>query len=399
MLMTNRFRRFLLSASTALGAALIGLPIPAAAQAPQGVTDTEVLVGSHQDLSGPVAALGTALRDGLVLATEDINAAGGIHGRRIRLLVEDSGFDPKKAVLATQKLLTHDKVFVMIAPLGSATTQATMPMMLERGVPMLFAGTPADFTYTPFHKLKFGLSVPYGEQVRTQVKYAVQTLGKKRVGILYQDDETGHNVLRATEAQLAVHGMKLVERASYKRGEINFSSQISRLKSAGADVVILGTIIRETAAAKMEASKQGWPVDMMVNLAGLNSAVIKIGGDAVEGLYAMAQYLPLNSQEQTPELKAALERYEKRFGKAPDDGMIFGYVSMQLFAEGLRKAGRNLTAERLAEGLEQVRNFRTLFAGPPVSFSADNHLAGRATIVTQVRGGKYVPISEPLTYD
>lgn len=392
-------RRRLLGTGAAVLGALLAATGTAHAQTVQGVTDTEVVVGTHQDLSGPVAALGTALRDGLVLATEDINAAGGVHGRKIRLLVEDSSFDPKKAVLATQKLLTHDKVFVMIAPLGSATTQATMPMMLDRGVPMLFAGTPADFTYTPFHKLKFGLSVPYGEQVRTQVRYAVETLGKKRFGILYQDDETGHNVLRATEAQLAVHGLKLIERASYKRGEIDFSSQISRLKAADVDVVILGTIVRETAAAKMEARKQGWPVDMMVNLAGLNSAVIKIGGEAVEGLYAMAQYLPLNSQEQTPELVALIDRFQKRFGKYPDDGIIFGYVAMQLFAEGLRKAGRDLSADRLAEGLEQVRDFRTVFAGPPASFGPGQRLANRATIVTQVRNGRYMPISEPLTFD
>lgn len=198
----------------------------APAQGTQGVSDTEIVIGTHQDLSGPVAALGVPLRDGMLLAVDEINAAGGIHGRKLRLIVEDSGFDPKKAVLATQKMLTQDKVFAMVATLGSATTQASMPSVLERGVPLLFSGTPADFTYAPFHKLKFGLSSPYGEQVRAQVRWAVEKLGKKKFGILYQDDETGQNVLRATEEQLKVHGLALVERASYKRGAIDFSSQI-----------------------------------------------------------------------------------------------------------------------------------------------------------------------------
>ncbi len=392
-------RRVALATLAILGAVAGALGAPGArAQAVQGVSEKEIVLGSHQDLSGPVASLGTALRDGLVLATEEINAAGGIHGRRIALVVEDSGFDPKKAVLATQKLLTHDKVFAMIAPLGSAPTQASMPMILEKNVPLLFSGTPADFTWTPFHPLKFGLAVPYGEQVRAQVKYAATVLGKKRFGILYQDDETGQNVLRATEEQLAVHQLPLVERASYKRGAVDFSSQISRLKAANVDVVILGTIIRETAGAMIEARKQDWKVDMMVNQAGLNSAVLKIGGDAVEGLYAMAQFLPIVSQEQTPQLRAVLDRYKARFGKEPDDGMVYGYVAMMLFAEGARRAGPALTPDTLAAGLEQVQDFKTAFAGTPVSYGPKNRLASRSTILTQVRGGKYVAITGPLTY-
>lgn len=375
------------------------MPRPAAAGEAQGVSATEIVVGTHQDLSGPVAALGTALRDGLVLAAEEINNGGGINHRKIRLVVEDSGFDPKKAVLATQKMLESDHIFALIAPLGSATVAASMPLALDAGVPVLFSGTPADLTYKPYNKIKFGLAVPYGEQVRTEVKYAVEKLGKTRFGVLYQDDETGQNVLRATEEQLKVHAMALAAKASFKRGDVDFSSQIARLKDAGVDVVILGTIIRETAAAMIEARKQGWAVDMMVSQAGMNNSVVKIGGDAVEGLYAMAQFLSLNAQEETPAIADILRRYREKFGKAPDDGMIYGYVAMMLFAEGARKAGAELSAESLAHGLEQVKEFKTAFAGSPVSFSADNHLGSRATILTRVRGGKFLPLTGPLTDD
>jgi ABC-type branched-subunit amino acid transport system substrate-binding protein len=372
---------------------------PAFAQATQGVTDTEILIGSHQDLSGPVAALGGPLRDGMVLAVEDINAAGGIHGRKLRLVVEDTSFDPKKAVLATQKLLTQDKVFAMVAPLGTAPTQASMPLIQERGVPLLFPGTPADFTYTPFHRLKFALSSPYGEQVRAQVRWAYEKLGKRRFGVLYQDDETGQNVLRATEEQLKVHGLSLIERASYKRGAIDYSSQIARLKAANVDVLILGTIVRETAAAKMEARKQGWPVDMMVNVAGTNSAVFTIAGaETMEGLYGQSQFLPLDSAEQPPAARGVIERYKTRFGKSPEDGIVFGYTSVMLFAEGAKNAGRDLTVDSLVKGLEKVRNWTSAFGASPVSFSETERLGVRATMVMQARGGKFVPITPPITY-
>jgi len=383
----------------AVALAALAASAPAVAQATQGVTDTEIVIGSHQDLSGPVASLGGPLRDGMVLAVEDINAAGGIHGRRLRLVVEDTSFDPKKAVLATQKLLTQDKVFAMVAPLGTAPTQAAMPLILERGVPLLFPGTPADFTYTPFDRLKFALSSPYGEQVRAQVKWAYEKLGKRRFGVLYQDDETGQNVLRATEEQLKAHGLSLIERASYKRGAIDYSSQIARLKAADLDVLILGTIVRETAAAKMEARKQGWPVDMMVNVAGTNSAVFTIAGaETMEGLYGQSQFLPLDSAEQPPAARGVIERYKARFGKNPEDGIVFGYTSVMLFAEGAKNAGRDLTVDSLVKGLERVRNWTTAFGASPVSFSETERLGVRATMVMQARGGKFVPITPPITY-
>ena len=388
-------RRITIAALALAGCA----PLAVLAQATQGVTDTEVVFGTHQDLSGPVAALGVPLRDGMIMAVEDINAAGGIHGRKLRLIVEDSGFDPKKAVLATQKMLTQDKVFAMVAPLGSSPTQASMPAMLERNVPVLFSGTPADFTYTPFHKIKFALSSPYGEQVRAQVKWAHDKLGKRKFGILFQDDETGQNVLRATEEQLKVHGLALIERTSYKRGAIDLSSQISKLKAANVDVVVLGTIVRETASAKMEARKQAWPVDMIVNVAGTNSAIFQIAGEAVEGLYGMTQFMPLDAQEQTPALKSLLERFKARFGKTlGDDGAIYGYTTVMLFAEGLKNAGRNLTVDSLVHGLEQVKNWTTVFAASPVNFGPTERLGVRAAMVMQARGGKFVPVTGPITY-
>ena len=111
-------------------AVLIGLTASATADT-QGVSDTEILLGSHQDLSGPINFFGVPMKNGLDMAAAEINAAGGIHGRMIRIIVEDSAYDPKKAVLATQKLLNRDKIFAMIGSLGTPTSAATMPLVLK----------------------------------------------------------------------------------------------------------------------------------------------------------------------------------------------------------------------------------------------------------------------------
>jgi branched-chain amino acid transport system substrate-binding protein len=206
------------------------------------------------------------------------------------------------------------------------------------------------------------------------------------------------SVLRAAEEQLKVHNMALVEQTSYKRGAIDFASQIAKLKAANVDLVVLGTIIRETAGACIEARKQGWNVDMMVTLAGANSAVVKIGGAAVEGLYAMTQFVAINAQTQTPALQGVLSRYLAKYKKEPDDGLIYGYMSVQLFAEAARRAGRNLNVDTLVGALEQIKGWTGIFEAAPVSFAANEHLGARSGILTRVKDGKFMPITGALTY-
>ena len=377
--------------------ALAGVAVGSVAAQTQGVTDTEILVGAVVDLSGPVANYGVSDREGLIFATEEINAAGGIHGRKIRVLVEDSGYDPKKGVLVTQKLLTQDKVFALMNTQGSATVLATQPLAMERGVPFLFPVSSSESTYLPLHPLKFALLPATSEHLRTSVEYAYAKLGKRRFGILYQDDETGQAALRAAEEQLKLHGLTMLERTSHKRGETNFSAQIARLKAANVDIVVLGTLIRETAAAEIEAKAQGWPVDMIVPWT--FPLMITLAGQAAEGLYGATQFLGTAQPLTTAAYKALVERYKARFGHDIGDGTSFGYTSMMLFAEGARHAGRNLTGTTLSQGLEKIKNFKAVFEAPLISYTPTDHAPPRAAFIMQVRGGKWVQIAGPTTYD
>ena len=152
-----------------IGAAATLAVLPALAQTKvtnQGVTPTEIVIGTHQDLSGPIKVWGVPVLNGMKLAVEEINAKGGINGRKIRMIAEDSGYDPKKAVLASQKMVEKDKVFAMIGPMGSPTVLAAQDILFEAGVPQLFPLTAAEFTYKfdpakPQERLKFNNLLPY----------------------------------------------------------------------------------------------------------------------------------------------------------------------------------------------------------------------------------------------
>jgi len=171
----------------AAGTALATLPA-GAAWANQGVSKDQIVIGTIQDLSGPLVTLGKPIQNGMILRAEQINATGGIHGRKIKLNVEDSGYEPRKAVLAAQKLINQDKIFSMIGSLGSVVSLATMPLVLEKGITHLFPVTAHHGNFDPFHKYKFSIATPYPDSTKVGLKEVVRITGAKRIGILYQDD-------------------------------------------------------------------------------------------------------------------------------------------------------------------------------------------------------------------
>ena len=382
----------------AIGAALtLGLAGSAEADT-QGVSDTEIVLGSHQDLSGPINFFGVPMKNGLEMAADEINAAGGIHGRMIRVVVEDSAYDPKKAVLATQKLLNRDKIFAMIASLGTPTSAASMPLVLKKGLPHLFPMSPADLFFKPYEALKFGYFTPYYDSMRLGVRHLIEQNGYKQVGILYQDDGYGEIVRSGVADQLEAMGMELVSETTYKRGATDFATQIARLRSDGADLVTLGTVIRETVGAVKTARAMGWDVDFLVSGAGYAQTVAALGGEAMNGLYATGQTPIPYADTASPKVQAWMKRYEERFAVAASIEAAYTYDAMYLFAEGARNAGPDLTAQSLVAGLEQISGYQDIFGGPLVSFSADSHLPRDQGFIAQIENGRWVQITGILAY-
>ena len=199
----------------------------------QGVSKTEILVGSIQDLSGPLAGYGKQLRNGMQLRADEANEQGGIHGRKIKLVVEDDGYDPKKSVLAAQKLVNQDKIFIMAGHLGTAQNLAAMPVQFEKNVVNLFPLTAAREMYEPYHRLKYSFAVPYYDQIRLALPKMVKEKSVKKVCTIYQDDDFGLEVQRGAEAGLKSINMDVTEKTTFKRGATDFSSQVAKMKAAG----------------------------------------------------------------------------------------------------------------------------------------------------------------------
>lgn len=366
----------------------------ALAQGSQGVTPTEILLGSSVDLTGPVAAIGVPMKAGFEIAADMINEAGGIHGRKVRVLVEDNGYDPKRAILAVQKLMTSDKVFGVIGLLGSAITQVSLPATTQRGVPMLFPGAPTHIVYDPPQRLSFALVTGYDIQMSAAVAYAHDELGKRKFCMMYQDDESGEQALAGVERKLGELKLKLAEKTSYKRGATDFSAQFARMRGADCDAVMLGTIVRESAGAALERAKIGWDVPLFAPQGAVSRAVIALGGKAAEGLYGFTPSLPVGLVKSDPKIAEALRRYKEKSGKAedPDDFFLISLASMMLFAEGAKNAGKDLTVDSFVKGMEQVKNFDIGPGWGRMTFTPTQRLGSTRNFVMQVKDGAWVQL-------
>jgi branched-chain amino acid transport system substrate-binding protein len=389
-----------------LGTAVALMATPAFAQTKttnQGISATEIVIGTHQDLSGPIKGWGVPVSNGMKMAADEINAAGGIHGRKIKLVVEDSGYDPKKAVLATQKMIEKDKVFSMVGAMGSPTVIAAQDAVLDAGITQLFPLTAAEFTYKfdpakPQERLKFSNLLPYVESTRAALKYMIEANKSQKPCVMYQDDEYGKNVLDGFTQQLDAMKIKPASVTSYKRGVSEFSAQVSKMKSDGCDLVLLGTVIRETIGAIAEARKLGWNVQFLGATPVNVLEIPLLGKEVVEGLHAAAAFEVPYEDTAKGKVKDWLANYKKQFGTEANTQAIIGYNAVMTFAHYAKEAGKDLTGQKLLDALESGKPFDDIFGNPTTKFSKTNHLASTVTQVQKVEKGRWVVVKGGLMF-
>ncbi|MFB6446911.1 ABC transporter substrate-binding protein [Bradyrhizobium tunisiense] len=380
--------------------------VPATAQTKitnEGISATEIVIGTHQDLSGPIKGWGVPVSNGMKMAVEEVNAAGGINGRKIRLVVEDSGYDPKKAVLASQKLIERDKIFAMVGPMGSPTVLAAQDILLDAGVLQLFPLTAAEFTFKfdpakPQERLKFNNLLPYVESTRAALKYMMEWKNFKKPCIMHQDDEYGKNVLDGFNQQLTVMKVQPASITSYKRGASDFSAQVAKMKSDGCDLVVLGAVLREPIGTMSEAKKLGWDVTFLGATPVNVLEVPALGKEAVEGLYAASGFEIPYEDTAKGKVKDWLVNYKKMFGADANTQAIIGYNAVMTFAHYANKAGKDLTGQKMLDALESGDKFQDIFNSPPTVFSKTNHLATTITQVQQVKNGRWVLVKDNLMF-
>jgi len=377
----------------------VALAGTAMGQATRGVSGAEIVLGMHTDLSGPAATYGVSSSNAVKMRFDEVNDKGGIHGRKIRLVVEDTQYQVPRAVQAGAKLINRDRIFAMVAPLGTPMNNALFKDQLDAGVPNLFPLSAARSMYEPFHRLKFYGAASYVDQIRAGIQYFVTKKGKKALCAMYQDTDFGKEVLDGVQMQADKLKIKIAETVTHKPTDQDFTAQITRLKGAGCDLVALGTIVRDSIVPYATARKIGWTdVDFLGSAATYDLFVAAAQGGVTEGLHAMGLTDMPYRDTLGPPAQAWFDRYKERYKADPNIGAVYGHVAADLTALGLEKAGPDLNLNTFVRGLESIKGYRDIFNGPEANFGPDKHQGANSSFLAVVKGGRWVRVTEPLGY-
>jgi branched-chain amino acid transport system substrate-binding protein len=377
---------------------LLGVSTGAAAAALQGVTDTEIVVGTTADLSGVTAVQGVNNSNAVRMVFDDANAAGGINGRKIRYVVEDMQYQVPRAVQAINKLLNLDQVFFTIVDGGTPMNNAQMPMQFAKNVPNIFPLTAARSMYEPFNPLKFAQFASYYDQMRSAVKYFVQQRHVSHICAMYQDSDFGRDVFAGIQEETKALGLSIIATTAHKPTDTDFNSNLIKLRDAGCDWVGLGTIVRDTIDIMSQSKKAGWTPPFVGTSASYDTSVAAVPGGTADGFFSMSPSLYAYPDDPRPAVQAFFKAYKARFGIDPNYLGETGYSSAQMALLGLKNAGRDLTTDSFIKGLEAVHEYTDIF-GTKYSFGPGQHHGETASYLSVIRDGKWQPIeTEALAY-
>ena len=372
---------------------LMTTTVTRAADPVRGVTDTEIVIGTITDLSGVTAVQGVNNSDAVRMAFDEANEKGGVHGRKIKYIVEDNQYQVPRAVQAMNKLLNNDNVFATIDDGGTPMNDANMPAQFAKGVPNMFPLTSARSMYEPYNKLKFAQFASYYDQMRAAVKYFAEKKGRKSFCVTYQDSDFGKDVLAGVVAETAALGLKVIETTAHRPTDTDFNAPMSKLHDAGCDVVMLGTIVRDTNIIIQTARKMSWDVDLVGQFAAYDTAVASLPGGATEGFYCMTPALYAYPDDPRPAVQDFAKRYKARYGRDPNFHGEVGYTAASMVLIGLDKAGKDLTVDSFIHAMETINDYKDIF-GSALSFGPDQHHGSTRSFLTVVKNGRWSAVEQ-----
>jgi len=360
----------------------------------RGVTDTEIRIGSSLALSGHASYLGTQTLHGALSYINDINEQGGIHGRKIKLIAYDDGYDPPRCVANTQRLIIQDKVFTLFCYVGTPTTVKIIPLIQEAKVPLVGIFTGANALRDPFHRYIINIRASYYQETCAAVKRLVEDLGIRKIAIIYQYDAYGFDGLKGTELALKRYGLAPVATGSYIRGTMDVEEGHNKIATSGAEAVVMICTYDPCAKfIRLAKARDFDPIFLNVSFVGADELARELGKDG-EGVLITQVVPPPEERVLLP----AAEDYAYLLAKYyPDDTPNFagfeGFINAKILVEGLRRAGRDITREGFIDAIETLRNYY-LGIGAKVSFGPNDHQGLDQIYFTRIKGGKLVLVTD-----
>jgi branched-chain amino acid transport system substrate-binding protein len=390
--------KILLSRSLCVSLALFSFALAAAsgasAQSAPGVSDKEILIGSCSALEGPSHFLGSETVAGAQAYFSMINEAGGVDGRRLKLISHDDSYDPAKTQACFDRLMSQ-KVFALAFFVGTPTAVKYIPLAESARIPLVGLFTGAQTLYTPMRRWIINVRASYFDETREQIDGLRKTLGYKKIGVIYPEDAFGSAVVEGVKAALAASGSEPVAVASYQRQTAEVGPAIDTVRAAQPDaVVVVGPSNTVAPILKQSHAKNWKPLFLTVSFVGTDELIQEAGSDA-EGM-VITQVVPpyyLTDLKTVALYRRTLQKYAP--ASRPNFVSLEGFVDAMVLVEGLKRAGKEPTRESLIHGIESLHDL-DMGLGPQLKleYSARDHKGFNHVIPTVVRGGRAVPFTD-----
>ena len=383
------------AAALLVAASLAAAPLVAPpAFADQGVTDDEVVVGSVSDLSGIFAAFGAPAVATAQMHFDAVNAAGGIHGRKIRFVVEDMGYQMPKAIQAYNKLLNRDKVFAMLLSVGTPMNIAGLALMEPKNVVNLTPLSAARQLLDEPMRLRFMGSATYYEQVRLGAAYMARTYGLSRACTMYMPTDFGKEIQEAIRDEAEANAaLSYVAETTHKPDESDFVGALQKLDAEGCELIGLALGVRQVIAVAGTSKKLGLAhLRFLGSSASFHTVLAAVPGGVTEGLFAASGWVDLAARADEPEPAAFIAAYKEKFGEFPGTAALIGYIGATGLTRALEKAGPDLTVASFLDAMESL-DYHDGLTDNRVSYSADDHVGAESTILSVVEGGRWKEVA------
>ncbi len=369
-------------------------PLSTPAQNTPGVTDNEILIGSCSALEGPSHFLGTETVTGAKAYFAMINEAGGVDGRKLKLVAYDDSYDPAKTEVCFNRLM-EQKVFALGFFVGTPTAVKYIPMAESNKIPVVGLFTGAQTLYVPLRHWVVNVRASYFDETREQIDGMWGTLGYRKIGVIYPEDAFGAAVLEGVKAALKTHGAEPIAVASYQRQTAQVGGAIDKVRSANPEAVVVVGPSNTVAPILKQSHAKGWkPLFLTVSFVGTDELILEAGADE-EGT-VITQVVPPYYLTEYKTVALYRRTLTKFFPSAqPNFVSLEGFVDGMVLVEGLKRAGKDATREGLIRAIESIHD-HDLGLGPQLklNYSSKEHKGFDHVIPTVIRGGRAVPFTD-----
>lgn len=379
---------------------LCSLGVLASCRAPSNEDAGPLKLGTYGPLTGPAASWGVMLKS-MRAYIDFVNAEGGVHGRKLELLIRDDQYNPAKTPLAVRDLVDKEGVFAIVGGLGTANGRSVVEYLGRKNIPFFTPASGDPFFTSPARKNVYTVYPRYDTEGQIIGQYLARTLGKRRVAVVHQDDDFGLRGAEGLQRGLEAHGSQLILRTTCLASDVDVSSQVARIIEAKPDALVLFTAPRQAAMLAKKLHALGKKPPLFTSFVLSDPIMFELAGEDVWAGTLTSSVRKLANSEDTSvvQFREVLAKY------GPDlpvgSFTMSGFAFAQPFVEALQRAGPNPTPDRVYEALHTMKAWagggpywRGSGLNPPLTFSQDNHLGNDRIFFAKATEGRWQRVTD-----